>query len=282
MKQIGWIGLGNMGTPMASNLSKAGFPLTVFNRSIEKTKPFENTNVKIAQNVTELVTQSDIIFTMLSNDEAVAMVYDEILGMGAIEGKLFIDMSTISEELSVSIAQKLKQKQASFLDAPVAGSTQPAANGTLTIMVGGATADLNIALPYFEKLGKFIKHVGVNGKGIATKLSVNYYLSILYLGLAETVLFAENNGVNRSDLLEIINESACGSGATKVKTPLLINEDYKPAFALSLMQKDIMLAQKNGVDFPLSDAVISTYTKALQSSMGNQDVISVINYLKEK
>jgi len=281
MKQIGWIGLGNMGTPMASNLSKAGFPLTVFNRSIEKTKPFENTQVTIAQNVAELVANSDIIFTMLSNDDAVAKVYDEILGMEAIGGKLFIDMSTISEELSVSVAQKLKQKQASFLDAPVAGSTQPAANGTLTIMIGGDAADVTLALPYFEKLGKFIKHIGSNGKGIATKLSVNYFISILYLGLAETVLFAENNGINRSDLLEIINESACGSGATKVKTPLLINEDYKPAFALSLMQKDVMLAQKNGVNFPLTNAIIETYTEALKSGMGNQDVISVINYLKE-
>lgn len=281
MKHLGWIGLGNMGAPMANNLSKAGFPLSVFNRSIEKTKSFENTNVKIAQSVTELVTQSDIIFTMLSNDEAVAMVYDEIFAIDDISEKLFIDMSTISEQLSVSIAQRLKQKNASFLDAPVAGSTQPAANGTLTIMVGGDAADLNLALPYFEKLGKFIKHVGVNGKGIATKLSVNYYLSILYLGLAETVLFAENNGIHRTDLLEIINESACGSGASKVKTPLLINEDYKPAFALSLMQKDIMLAQKNGVNFPLTDAVIATYTEALKSGMGNQDVISVINYLKE-
>lgn len=282
MKHIGWIGLGNMGTPMASNLSKAGFPLTVFNRSIEKAKPFENTNVTIAQNITELVTKSEIIFTMLSNDEAVTVVYEEILGMEAIEGKLFIDMSTISEQLSVSIAQKLKQKNASFLDAPVAGSTQPAANGALTIMVGGDATDLSLALPYFEKLGKFIKHVGPNGKGIATKLSVNYYLSILYLGLAETVLFAENNGIHRSDLLEIINESACGSGATKVKTPLLINDDYQPAFALSLMQKDIMLAQKNGVNFPLTDAIIETYSGALQSGMGNQDVISVINYLQEK
>ena len=282
MKHVGWIGLGNMGTPMALNLSKAGFPLTVFNRSIEKVKPFENTTVKIAQNITELVTQSDIIFTMLSNDEAVTKVYNEILGMESIEDKLFIDMSTISEQLSVDIAQKLKQKNASFLDAPVAGSTQPAANGALTIMVGGDADDLKTALPYFEKLGKFIKHVGPNGKGIATKLSVNYYLSILYLGLAETVLFAENNGINRSDLLEIINESACGSGATKVKTPLLINEDYKPAFALSYMQKDVMLAKKNGINFPLTDAVIETYAEALQSGMGDQDVIAVINYLKEK
>ncbi|WP_396169076.1 NAD(P)-dependent oxidoreductase [Flavobacterium sp.] len=281
MKQIGWVGLGNMGTPMASNLLKAGFPLTVFNRSIDKTKPFENTAATIAENLKELVTQSNIIFTMLSNDEALEQVFDEILGMDKIEGKLFIDMSTISEQLSVSIAQKLKQKQASFLDAPVAGSTQPAANGTLTIMVGGDAADLTFALPYFEKLGKFIKHVGVNGKGIATKLSVNYYLSILYLGLAETVLFAEINGIDRTDLLEIINESACGSGASKVKTPMLIKDDYPAAFALSLMHKDLLLAQKNGVNFALTSGVIDIYSQALKSGLGNQDVMSVINQLKE-
>jgi 3-hydroxyisobutyrate dehydrogenase len=281
MKHIGWIGLGNMETPMASNLLKAGFPLTLFNRSIDKTKPFENTAATIAENLWELVAESDIIFTMLSNDEALEQVFDEILGMDKIEGKLFIDMSTISEELCVSIAQKLKQKQASFLDAPVAGSTQPAANGTLTIMVGGDAADLTIALPYFEKLGKFSKHVGVNGKGIATKLSVNYYLSILYLGLAETVLFAENNGIDRTDLLEIINESACGSGASKVKTPMLIKDDYQAAFALSLMHKDLLLAQKNGVNFALTSGVIDIYSQALKSGLGNQDVMSVINQLKE-
>lgn len=281
MKHIGWIGLGNMGTPMANNLLKAGFPLTVFNRSIDKTKTFENTAAIIAENLRELVAQSDIIFTMLSNDEALEAVFDEILGMEAIEGKFFIDMSTISEQLCVSIAQRLKEKNASFLDAPVAGSTQPAANGTLTIMVGGDAADLKIALPYFEKLGKFIKHVGLNGKGIATKLSVNYYLSILYLGLAETVLFAENNGIDRSDLLEIINESACGSGASKVKTPMLIKDDYQAAFALSLMHKDLLLAQKNGVNFALTSGVIDIYSQALNSGLGNQDVMSVINQLKE-
>jgi 3-hydroxyisobutyrate dehydrogenase len=279
MKQIGWIGLGNMGTPMASNLSKAGFPLTVFNRSLEKAKPFENTVATIAKNLKEVVAQSDIIFTMLSNDEALEAVFDEILGIENIVGKLFIDMSTISEQLSVSIAQKLKQKKASFIDAPVAGSTQPASNGTLTIMVGGAVEDLNIALPYLEKLGKFIKHVGVNGKGIATKLSVNYYLSILYLGLAETVLFAEKNGIDRTDLLEIINESACGSGASKVKTPMLIKDDYQAAFALSLMHKDLLLAHKNGVNFALTNAIIDTYTGALNSGLGDQDVMSVINQL---
>jgi len=280
MKKLGWIGLGNMGTPMATNLEKAGFPISVYNRSIEKTKSFKNTNASICLSIMELTNNSDIIFTMLSNDKAAEAVYYEILNLTSIEGKLFIDMSTISQELSESIAEKIKQKQASFLDAPVSGSTQPAINGTLTIMVGGNESDLEIALPYLEKLGKLIKHLGDNGKGIATKLSVNYYISILFLGLAETVLFAEENSINRSDLLEIINESATGSGATKIKTPLLINGDYAPNFALNLMLKDVLLAQKNGVNYPLTSAVVETYIKAQKAGLGDQDVISVINCLQ--
>jgi 3-hydroxyisobutyrate dehydrogenase len=281
MKKLGWIGLGNMGTPMAKNLEKAGFSVSVFNRTTEKTKPFEGTGATISSSVSELVADSDIIFTMLSNDAAIQATYDEIFKIESIEGKIFIDMSTISQQLSESIAKKVKEKGGSFLDAPVAGSTQPAINGALIIMVGGEASALEIARPYLEKLGKLIKHLGPNGKGIAAKLSVNYFISVLYLGLAETVLFAENNGINRTDMLEIINESASGSGATKVKTRLLINEDYAPAFALSLMTKDLLLAQQNGVNYPLTNSILETYLNAEKSGLGNQDVISIINYLKE-
>lgn len=281
MKKLGWIGLGNMGTPMAKNLEKAGFSVSVFNRTAEKTKPFEETSATISSSVSELVANSDIIFTMLSNDEAIQATYDEIFLAESIEGKIFIDMSTISQQLSESIAEKVNEKGGSFLDAPVAGSTQPAINGALIIMVGGEASALEIARPYLEKLGKLIKHLGPNGKGIAAKLSVNYFLSILYLGLAETVLFAEKTGIERSDLLEIINESAAGSGATKVKTPLLISEDYSPAFSLSLMTKDLLLAQQNGVDYPLTSSILDTYSNAEKSGLGNLDVISIINYLKE-
>jgi len=280
MKKIGWIGLGNMGTPMAKNLEKANFPLTVYNRSIDKTNDFKGTGTTIADTIAELVKNSDIVFTMISNDTAASAVYDEILTLESIAGKLFIDMSTISQQLSESIAKELKIKRASFLDAPVAGSTVPAANATLVIMVGGEAEDLQTALPYLEKLGQHIKHLGPNGKGIAAKLSVNYFLAILFLGLSEAVLLGEKNGVNRADLLEIINHSASGSGATKVKTPLLINEDYAPAFSLNLMLKDILLAKDNGADYALTDALTNAYLQAKEAGHGENDVISIINYLK--
>lgn len=278
-EKLGFIGLGNMGHPMAKNLEKAGFPLSVYNRTIEKAEDFKAKSA-VFNTVSELVKNSDVIFTMLTNDAAVRAVYEEILSTD-IHGKLFVDMSTISPEASNDIASAVKIKEAEFIDAPVAGSTKPAAEGTLIIMVGGEEKDLQRAEPYLEKMGKTIKHLGGNGKGIAAKLSVNYFISTLYQGLAETILFSDKLGIERKEMLDIINESASGSGATKVKTPLLVNNEYEPAFALDLMLKDILLANKAGADYPLSKTLIETYQAAHDAGLGKDDVIGIINYLKK-
>ncbi|KMQ61585.1 2-hydroxy-3-oxopropionate reductase [Chryseobacterium angstadtii] len=278
-EKIGFIGLGNMGHPMAKNLEKAGFPLSVYNRSTEKTEDFKEKST-VYTKIPDLIRNNSIIFTMLTDDHAIKAIYSEVL-KSDITGKLFVDMSTISPEASAEIATAVKIKEASFIDAPVAGSTVPAAEGSLIIMAGGEEKDLQRAMPYFEKLGKAVKHLGANGKGIAGKLSINYFLSAIYQGLAETVLFADKLGVERTAMLEIINESASGNGATKVKTPMLINNSYDPAFALDLMLKDILLAQNAGADFPLSKVLSETYQSAHDEGFGKDDVIGIINYLKK-
>lgn len=279
-EKIGFIGLGNMGHPMAKNLEKAGFELAVFNRTIEKAKNFEERST-VCNTVSEVVKRSDVIFTMLTNDTAVKAVYEEVFSQD-ITGKLFVDMSTISPEATNKISSAVKIKEAGFIDAPVAGSTKPAADGTLIIMVGGEEKDLTRAEPYLQKLGKTIKHLGENGKGIAAKLSVNYFISTIYQGLAETILFSDKLGIERKDMLEIINESASGSGATKVKTPLLIEDNYNPAFALDLMLKDILLAKNAGADFPLSKTLIETYQSAHDEGFGKEDVMGIIQFLGKK
>lgn len=276
--KLGWIGLGNMGNPMAKNLIKAGYDISVYNRSADKTEDFK-LKATICESISELVKNSDIIFTMLTNDDAVNQVYKEILTEN-LDGKLFIDCSTISQECSLANAKLIKAKNAGFIDAPVAGSTLPAKEGTLIMMAGGDSKDIERAKPYFDKLGKLTKHLGENGTGVAAKLSINYFLSLIYQGLAETVLFSESLGLERKDMLEIINESACGNGATKVKTPLLINDNYPAAFALDLMLKDILLAQKAGANFPLSQAMIETYQNAHNKGLGKNDVIGIIEALK--
>ncbi|WP_313385523.1 NAD(P)-dependent oxidoreductase [Chishuiella sp.] len=276
--RIGFIGLGNMGHPMAKNLEKAGFSLAVYNRTFEKAKDFEKQST-VYKNIDELVQNSDIIFTMLTNDKAVKDVYEQIVSLD-IKGKLFVDMSTISQEATTENAKLIKSKGASLIDAPVAGSTKPATDGTLIIMAGGDKNDVEKAEPYLNKMGKLVKHLGENGKGIAAKLSINYLLSMIYQGLAETVLFSDKLGINKGDMLEIINESASGSGATKVKTPLLLENDFTPAFGLDLMLKDVLLAKDAGANYPLGKTIFESYQAAHDNGFGNDDVIGIINYLK--
>jgi 3-hydroxyisobutyrate dehydrogenase len=278
-EKLGFIGLGNMGHPMAKNLEKSGYVLSVYNRTIEKAEEFKENSI-VRPTVSELIKNSDVIFTMLTNDEAVKSVYEEVLTQN-ISGKLFVDMSTISPELTKEISVALKIKEAGFIDAPVAGSTKPAAEGTLIIMAGGEEKDIRRAKPYLQKMGKSIKHLGENGKGIAAKLSVNYFISTIYQGLAETILLSDKLGIGRAEMLDIINESASGSGATKVKTPLLTADQYEPAFALDLMLKDILLAKNAGADLPLSNVLSKTYQSAHDAGFGKDDVIGIINYLKK-
>lgn len=278
--KIGFIGLGNMGSPMAKNLEKAGVELFVFNRSIEKTVDFVAKST-VCSSIAELVNQTDIIFTMLTNDDAVHAVYETIL-TGNVEGKLFIDMSTISEQASKAIAETLKSKGGTFVDAPVAGSTQPAKDGTLIFMVGSNDKDKERVMPYLSLMGKEIKYLGDNGAGIAAKLCINYYLSILYQGMAETVLFAEKLGISRENMMAIINESASGSGATKVKTKAIIENNFPPAFALDLMLKDVNLAIAAGADMPMSKVLEKTYQEAHDAGYGEKDVIGVLDYLKTR
>lgn len=276
-ERAGFIGLGSMGLPMAKNLEKAGFELSVYNRTAAKANAFTGSSV-ICSSVAELVKNSDIIFTMLSNDTAITEVYEQVKAVD-ITGKLFVDMSTISQQLSVNTALALKEKDAAFIDAPVAGSTKPAADGTLIIMAGGEQKDFGRALPYLEKMGRLVKHLGENGQGLAAKLAVNYFLAITLQGLGETVLFAEQLGLQRANFMDIVNEAAVGSGVTKLKTASLVNDNYPPAFALDLMLKDILLAQDAGAAYPLGNTAIETYKAAQQQGLGKDDVMSIIKCL---
>lgn len=276
--KIGFIGLGNMGKPMAKNLEKAGVHLFVYNRTAEKMQDFSENSI-VCHDIVSLVKSSDIIFTMLTNDDAVHAVYETILSM-EIAGKLFVDMSTISQEASNAISEITKSKGASFIDAPVAGSTQPAKDGTLIFMVGGSKEDEKKVLPYLEIMGKEVKYMGKNGQGVNAKLCINYYLSILYQGMAETVLFAEKLGISRENMMSIINDSASGSGASKVKTASIIKDEYPAAFSIDLMLKDIKLAIEAGAKFPLTASILETYQGAKDAGFSDSDVMSIIPFIK--
>lgn len=279
-QRIGWIGLGHMGTPMAMNLVKAGFDVSVYNRSTEKMKPLIESGAKGVVFIEELCRTSDIIFIMVSDDEAVRSILNEVLE-NDVKGKLFINMSTVSPDTSKEMQGKCKGHSADYLEAPVSGSVKPATEGTLVVLAAGEEPDYEKAIPYFEKLGKLSLFLGSIGQGAVAKLAINYYLAIIIQGIAETNVFAEKHGLSREVMMLIINESACGSPMSMMKTPSVINKSYPPAFPLKHMAKDVRLACEQGLDSPMSMPIFETFQTALKEKLGDEDVMSVIKILEK-
>lgn len=283
---IGWIGLGNMGNPMVKNLVKAGFNVTVYNRSAQRSVELSKTiNISIAESPAALVKTSDVIITMLSNDDAVKSVYEGengIFSAAPDKNLIAIDMSTVSPEHTLSLAALCREKGIAYLDAPVSGSVKPAEDAQLVIMVGGEKAVYEQVKPIFDALGKLSIHLGENGKANVAKLAVNLFLGIVTQGLAEAVVFAEKNGLPADQLLPIINAGAIGSGLTKLKTDNIIHKDFKAAFALKLLAKDIGLATASGMDTPIGKSLAATLKGAVDAGHGEEDMIAVLKYLSGK
>ena len=282
--KIGWIGLGNMGTPMATNLLKAGFTMTVFNRTSSKTKSMVDAGAAEVSAPANLFETCDLVVSMVSNDDAVKQLYlgeNGLLSSVHTKDKIAIDMSTISPDTSRLIAASCKEKGVNFLDAPVSGSVKPAQDGTLIIMVGGDHAVYEKAKPIFDILGKLAIHLGENGMGSAAKLAINFFLGLNIQGIAETVLFAKEKGISAENMLTIINEGACGSGNSHLKSSNILNNNFTAAFALKHLAKDLRLAKEAGLHTPLLSPLFTTYQNAEKEGLGNEDVIAVMKYLEK-
>ncbi|MFF2530836.1 NAD(P)-dependent oxidoreductase [Brevibacillus sp. NPDC058079] len=281
---IGWIGLGNMGIPMASNLLAAGYDVRVWNRTPGKAAPLVALGAKETATLSEVVAQSDVLFTMVSDDDAVKAIYtgsDGLLSL-PVQGKLAVDMSTISPDTSRFLAEQAKQAGLRFLDAPVSGSVGPAKEGKLVIMVGGEQADYDVAKPMLDKLGKAAFYLGPNGAGTSAKLAINLLLGITVQGVSETLLFARSLGIGTEQMLDIISESAVGTPLIRAKAASILSDDYPAAFALKHMAKDLRLAHEAGVSTPLAESVNATYRHALESGLGELDLMAILRHLGEK
>jgi 3-hydroxyisobutyrate dehydrogenase len=282
--KLGWIGLGNMGNPMVKNLLKAGFEMTVFNRSKHKETELIELGAKSAVNPQELINTCDVVITMLSNDDAVKEIFESKNGLldQNHSGKMIINMSTVSPETSRYLDKICTAHHVHFIDAPVSGSVKPAQDGSLVILVGASDEDYVLAKPIFNVLGKVSIPVGAPGKASSAKLAINYLLGINLQGLAETILFAEQNGVRKEDMLSIINEGACGNGITNIKANSILNDSYPAAFALKHLVKDLRLAKEAGLDSPLITPLYNSYEAAQKEGLGDEDVMAIITSLRNK
>jgi 3-hydroxyisobutyrate dehydrogenase-like beta-hydroxyacid dehydrogenase len=279
--RIGWIGLGHMGVPMTANLLKAGFSVTVYNRTRAKA---EGLGMEIAASPAALARSADIVVTMLSDDPSQEQVLfgKDGVAEGLKAGQIVVNMGTISPEASRSAAERLGKLGVQVLDAPVSGSVKPATDGTLVILVGGEPDALVRCQPIFDVLGKRTFHFGKAGQGANAKLAINMMLGTMLQAAAETVVFGEAAGLDRGQLLDMIAETPCASPIFNLKSPTIRAGSYPPAFPLKHMAKDfrLMLDAADGADISVAAAVSANFQKAEAAGLGDQDVMAVIKVLE--
>ncbi len=275
-ERVGFIGLGIMGRGMARNVLNAGFDLCVWNRTPEKMQPFAEVGARTAMSPADLASQSDIIITCVSDTPDVEAVILGEQGVihGAKPGALVIDMSTISPKATQQIAAALAEKGIHMLDAPISGGSEGAAQGTLSIMVGGDAAQVERAMPLFQAMGKKITHVGGHGAGQMVKLVNQILVVINMLAVSEALVFAQAGGLDLHKTLEAVTEGAAGSWMLSNRGPQVIARDWRPGFTIDLQQKDLRLvlqaADELGVPVPTTAVVFNLYRTLQRAGLGHE------------
>lgn len=285
-EKVGFIGLGIMGRGMAHNLLKAGFSLTVWNRTASRMEPFIEAGARAGKNPADVAAQSDISIICVSDTPDVEAVISGPGGVleGAKAGSLVIDCSTISPTVTVNLAKKLAEKGVAMLDAPISGGSEGAAKGTLSIMVGGEAKDFERAMAVFEAMGKKITHVGANGAGQTVKL-VNQILVVGHaLAMSEALLFAQAGGVDLNKTLEAVAAGAAGSWMLSNRGPQIIARDWRPGFTIDLQEKDVGLilgaANDLGVPLPGTALIFQLYRTLQQRGLGSEGNHALVKALE--
>lgn len=298
MQKIAFIGLGNMGGPMALNLHKAGFQLSAFDLSTEATQKLLLEGVAIAESVTAAVAGADVVISMLPASHHVEALYLDGDSKGGLlehirAGALVIDCSTIAAATSRKVAEAASKRGIAMIDAPVSGGTGGAIAGTLTFMVGGETADLERARPVLEKMGANIFHAGGVGAGQTAKICNNMLLGILMIGTSEALALGVANGLDPKVLSEIMRRSSGGNWALEKYNPMPgvmeaspASKGYAGGFGTDLMLKDLGLAQENATAVraatPLGGMARNLYAAHSLAGHGALDFSSVIKLVQKK
>jgi 3-hydroxyisobutyrate dehydrogenase len=291
MTSIAFIGLGNMGGPMAANLVKSGHKVTGFDLVEASRAQAKADGLAIAATATEAVQGADVIVTMLPAGKHVVSVWSEVIPAAA-PGALMIDCSTIDVESARKAHALAAAQQLRSVDAPVSGGTGGAKGATLTFMAGGETTAFAAAKPILEAMGKKIVHCGDAGAGQAAKICNNMILGISMIGVSEAFVLAEKLGLSHQALFDVASTSSgqCWSLTTYCPVPGPVatspaNNDYKPGFAAALMLKDLKLSQEAaraaGAETPLGAHAESIYETFDKEGQGGVDFSGIVNHLRK-
>lgn len=275
-QRIGFIGLGIMGRGMAANLLEAGLPVRVWNRTASRMGPLVEAGAAAGENPADVASKSDIVITCVSDtpDVEAVILGDRGVSSGARPGSLVVDMSTVSPSATREVAKRLEARGIEMLDAPVSGGSEGAANGTLSIMVGGDTGQVARAMPAFRAMGKTITHVGPIGAGQTVKLVNQIVVVVNMLAVGEGLLFAEAAGVDLAKTLDAITGGAAGSWMLQNRGPQVIERDWRPGFMIDLQQKDLRLAldaaDEMGVPLLGTSTVFQLYRTLQRAGLGKE------------
>lgn len=275
--RLGFIGMGHMGSHMAARLRGAGYPVTVYDRSKEKSQ---------AESPKGLAEQCEVVLISVTDDAAVEQVMFGADGAlaGLRQGSLIIDLSTVSPRSSRRLYEAAREKGASMIDAAVSGSVPQVDQGALVIFVGGDQATYQQCLPILEVLGQQIFYMGSSGMGTSMKLVVNTLLGLGMQALAEAIVLGEKAGLEKNLLLDVLGQTAVMSPSQKSKLQNVKSEQYPTLFALSLMHKDLGLVLRQAADLlvsmPATAAAEQMYSAA-QATRRDEDFSVVIQFMEE-
>ena len=286
---VGFIGLGRMGMPMSKNLLKAGFQLVVHNRSQGRVEEIAQLGAQVAASPAEVTQSCDILLTCLPD---VATVEEVFIGEGGVlsaakSGQVLVDHSTVGPSTSRRIGEAARATGVSFLDAPISGGIERAADATLTIMVGGDIAAFQRAQPVFEALGNNVRHVGPQGSGSAVKLVNQLLVGIHSLAAAEALLLGVRTGVDPELLLNILEKSWGYSFMLSRNGPITIHRDFDNARApIRLFLKDMglieELASELGTPIPSGEQALKIFQEAEQQGMVEMDIAAIVTLLEKQ
>jgi 3-hydroxyisobutyrate dehydrogenase-like beta-hydroxyacid dehydrogenase len=272
MANLGFVGLGVMGSRMVKRLLDAGHSVTGYNRTRAKAQWLLDAGMKWADTARAVAAAAEITFSMVTNTEALQAITggsDGILA-GLSAGKIYIDMSTVSPAASRELAKEVAAKGAQMLDAPVSGSVITLEEGKLSIMVGGGRNAFERALPILEAIGPKVTHVGGNGLAVSMKVATNLSLAVQMLAFSEGVLLAERSGISRAIAVEVLLNSVIASPMVKYRGPFVLHMPDEAWFDVNMMQKDLLLALEMGrqLDLPLPTTAITNEMLTAARGMG--------------
>jgi 3-hydroxyisobutyrate dehydrogenase-like beta-hydroxyacid dehydrogenase len=288
IKTISYLGLGTMGGGMVSNLLKAGYRLTIWNRSAKKREPFARKGARVADTPADAVRDVDLVMYSLSNDQAIEEVVFGPKGIlsGIKEGQIAMDMSTVLPATSLREQEAYAKRGADFIDAPVFGSKNESANAKLWIMAAGNKATFEKVKPVLEHLGQTVHYFGRNGNAAAMKLVGNLIVALELEALAEGLVLAQKAGLDLNTVMEVVKVADFRSPMLVSNGQNILKRDFSPSFALKLMLKDADLIEKFTQSLESPAPALRVVQKNLESAValgfGEQNASALIRALEKE